>query len=102
MENNFLNEVDTLNKVILEGSKFKDKEALHENLKRELKLPDYYGENLDALWDCLTTDVKLPITIEWVDFQISRKLLGDYAESTLEVFRDAEKHTEGRLQIHIE
>ncbi|WML33434.1 barstar family protein [Clostridium sp. OS1-26] len=90
-----------MNKVILEGSKFTDKETLHENLKRELKLPAYYGENLDALWDCLTTDVKLPITIEWVDFQISRKLLEDYAESTLEVFRDAEKYTEGRLQIHI-
>ncbi|MBV7276555.1 barstar family protein [Clostridium sp. PL3] len=90
-----------MNKVILEGSKFTNKEALHENLKRELKFPDYYGENLDALWDCLTTDLELPIIIEWVDFQISRKFLGDYAESTLEIFRDAEKSTEGKLKIHI-
>lgn len=102
MESNFdLNEVDNLNKVILEGSKFIDKAALHESLKSELKLPTYYGENLDALWDCLTTDVKVPITIEWIDFQISRKFLGDYAENILEVFRDAERCTEGRLKIQI-
>ena len=90
-----------MNKVILEGSKFTDIGALHEILKSELKLPVYYGENLDALWDCLTTDVKLPLTIEWIDFQISKKLLGDYAENTLEIFRAAERYTEGKLQIHI-
>ena len=27
---------------------------IHEVLKRDLELPDYYGGNLDALWDCLT------------------------------------------------
>jgi ribonuclease inhibitor len=27
---------------------------IHEVLKRDLELPDYYGGNTDALWDCLT------------------------------------------------
>jgi ribonuclease inhibitor len=27
---------------------------IHEVLKRDLDFPDYYGGNLDALWDCLT------------------------------------------------
>ena len=27
---------------------------LHKYLRTELELPDYYGENLDALYDCLT------------------------------------------------
>ena len=26
---------------------------LHKYLRAELELPDYYGENLDALYDCL-------------------------------------------------
>ena len=30
------------------------KDALHERIARELELPDYYGSNLDALYDCLT------------------------------------------------
>ena len=27
---------------------------IHEVLKRDLEFPDYYGGDLDALWDCLT------------------------------------------------
>lgn len=27
---------------------------IHEALMRDLDFPDYYGGNLDALWDCLT------------------------------------------------
>ena len=26
---------------------------IHKTLKPEFELPDYYGENWDALWDCL-------------------------------------------------
>ena len=26
----------------------------HDYLKKELNLPDYYGNNFDALYDCLT------------------------------------------------
>ncbi|WP_160688477.1 barstar family protein [Clostridium sp. C2-6-12] len=90
-----------MNKVVIQGSKLKDKNILHQILKQELKLPAYYGENLDALWDCLTTDVQLPLTIEWVDFQKSKELLGDYAENTLEIFNEAEKFTKGKLNIII-
>lgn len=27
--------------------------AVHEVLRSSFELPEYYGENLDALWDCL-------------------------------------------------
>jgi ribonuclease inhibitor len=94
--------VNSLNKVVIQGSKLTDKNTLHQILKKELNLPDYYGENLDALWDCLTTDIELSLTIEWVDFQKSKDLLGDYAESTLEIFNEAEKFTRGKLHIIID
>ena len=28
--------------------------AFHDIIKKALDLPDYYGANMDALWDCLT------------------------------------------------
>ena len=33
---------------------FKTKEKAHIYLKQVLRLPSYYGNNLDALYDCLT------------------------------------------------
>jgi ribonuclease inhibitor len=91
--------VKSLNKVVIQGSRLTDKNILHKILKQELQLPAHYGENLDALWDCLTADIKLPVTIEWVDFKKSKDLLGDYAENTLEIFKEAEKFTGGKLKI---
>ena len=39
---------------------------MHERIKAALSLPEYYGMNLDALWDCLTAFVPLPCTIRLV------------------------------------
>ena len=36
---------------------------MHEQIKAALSLPEYYGMNLDALWDCLTAFVALPCSI---------------------------------------
>lgn len=41
-----------MKKINLNGNKMKDNP--HNYIKKELKFPDYYGNNLDALYDCLT------------------------------------------------
>jgi ribonuclease inhibitor len=78
-----------MNKIILDGTQFINKEKLHAILKSELRLPPYYGNNLDALWDCVTGDIQLPVSIEWINFQSSKVLLGDYAEEVLKIFLNA-------------
>ena len=40
--------------IVLDGKRMTDRAALHAELKRKLALPDYYGNNLDALNDCLS------------------------------------------------
>ena len=40
--------------IILNCEKLKEREQAHEYLKKMLGLPEYYGGNLDALYDCLT------------------------------------------------
>lgn len=41
-----------MNYIELDGKEIKEKS--HEYLIKKLNLPDYYGKNLDALYDCLT------------------------------------------------
>ncbi len=40
-------------------------EDVHEWLKEELGLPEWYGRNLDALWDCVTGYLQKPLQIRW-------------------------------------
>lgn len=40
--------------ILIDAQSFSNKAEMHGVLKRAFDLPDYYGNNLDALWDCLT------------------------------------------------
>lgn len=41
-------------------------DSIHHWLQHALELPDWYGHNLDALWDCLSGCIALPAEIHWV------------------------------------
>lgn len=40
--------------LILEAEKMTTRKEAHQYLKEMFAFPDYYGKNLDALYDCLT------------------------------------------------
>ena len=85
-------------KLTLDGAVIPDRETLHTTLASLLRLPDYYGRNLDALYDCLTslpeeTSLVLehPAALE--------QALGGYARAFFRVLQDAARenprfHTE--------
>lgn len=37
--------------------------GFHKVIKKSLNFPDYYGENPDAFWDCITCDIIYPASI---------------------------------------
>ena len=39
--------------VSLDAKKMVEKEKMHDYLAKKFDLPEYYGKNLDALFDCL-------------------------------------------------
>lgn len=41
-------------KILLDALRLQEPESAHAYLKEALELPEYYGNNLDALHDCLT------------------------------------------------
>ncbi len=78
-----------MNVVELDGKEFKDIEVTHDLLMSKLELPDYYGKNLDALWDCLTGWIDVPVRIKWDNYGDSYKNMGGYAEELKAVFEEA-------------
>ena len=40
-------------------------EELHLYLQQVLQFPSYYGCNLNALWDCATSDISQPVCVVW-------------------------------------
>lgn len=71
----------------LDGTVLKSKEELHNTIAWQLSLPDYYGHNLDALWDVLSTWSK-PLQIEVSNIVLLQKHLGEYEEALLQVLND--------------
>jgi len=84
-----------MNIIYIDGKELTSEHSTHLILKEKLELPDYYGENLNALWDCLTGWVSLPIKIIWNNFDYSKKNLGGFADELLELFKEAISEIEG-------
>ncbi len=68
-----------------------DRKAAHEYIARTLEFPDYYGNNLDALFDCLTEMGECSIVFTNLD---ELEMLGDYSGALLAVFEEAEQANE--------
>lgn len=91
-----------MRKIMIDGRDFENIEVLHDVLKDKLDFPDYYGRNLDALWDCLTGWVDLPLTLVLINFEFSKKFLGSYADDVLEVLQEAQEELKDEFKIIIE
>lgn len=74
--------------VTIDCSKIDTADKFHEALAQALDFPDYYGKNLDALYDCLTddfTDRELVFN-NWHSLEYKLK---DYSGKALYVFHQA-------------
>ena len=63
-----------------------DKATLHQALAQALNFPDYYGNNLDALYDCLT-DIREDTTLALRHFNSMDSFRGGF----LAVLEEAEQ-----------
>ena len=71
----------------LRGDEIENREALHRALAWQLDFPDYYGRNLDALYDVLTTAAE-PIEILVSGEDDLREQLGGYWDLFCTVLED--------------
>lgn len=76
-------------KVTLDARQLDERGQAHAYLKAMLSLPDYYGNNLDALYDCLTEMRELEVTF------VRTEGTGGYFPRVYRIFEKAAKENPG-------
>ena len=88
-----------MNRIVLDFTGIQSLQELHGYLQRVLELPEYYGRNMDALWDCLSCRYDAATTIELRNLKCLPESLTNTAESMRELFDDL--HTEDGVIIEM-
>ncbi len=65
-----------------------DYEDFYEQLKSKLELPEYFGDNLDALSDVISGELEMPLHIEFVNMSVDQLELFEDLLTTLEDLED--------------
>ena len=66
-------------------------EDFFDQLKEKLKLPETFGDNLDALYDSITGFVELPLHLEFVNMSVEQL---ENFEDLLTTLEDADEELE--------
>lgn len=76
--------------ILIDLGGIKNKSDLHDLLSESLHFPEYYGRNLDALFDLLTEPHEM-WNITFKNTAAAKNVLGDYFRLLKETFTDAEE-----------
>ena len=80
-----------MKKVVLDLTDCKCLSEIHERIKKSLDFPDYYGKNLDALWDCINRDCD----VNFVEIKGSKTIsdeLKPIFEKIIKIFEKNKQH----------
>lgn len=78
-----------MKQITINGKELSSPKALHATLKTAMPFSEYYGENLDALYDALT-EISEPICLAVENSEDAKAFLGEYWLRFIEVVSDAD------------
>lgn len=79
-------------KITLDGAKMTSRAAAHGHIAGVLGFPEWYGNNLDALWDMLAASGELEL--ELINAPAMLNGMDSYACRMISVFYEADKENE--------
>lgn len=71
-------------RVQLDGNRVRTEVEFHREVGKLLDFGPYYGANLDASWDRLSTDVPRPVHLVWAAADASRAAMGSHMFDRIE------------------
>ena len=81
-----------MNIIVLDGSVMTSRERAYKHIARELRFPEYFGKNLDALYDLLTDlYVNEDTIVILMNCRKMKKSLGEYGDKLIEAFANEKK-----------
>ncbi len=83
--------VINLKEIIIDGEKIESKSQVNEIFIKELGLPEYCGNNLDAIGDCLD-ELKTPVEISFINRDRMKLKFGRFSTVLSQMLKLAAKH----------
>lgn len=74
--------------IVLDGLEIRSAEAVHDRFAQALALPEWYGRNLDALFDCLT-ERQEPVSVRLLHRDVLEDRLGRRGRALVRLLRRA-------------
>ncbi|MFZ6733664.1 barstar family protein [Undibacterium sp. Ji42W] len=78
--------------IELYGESLGSEGDFHEALANALDLSEFYGRNLDALWDVLSIDVERPLQLVWINSEKSKQAMGARFDQIVKILRRVEQY----------
>lgn len=88
-----------MKQVIFDFDTIQTADDFYAAAKIRLQLPEYFGNNLDALWDCVTGDIELPAEILFINMTTPQL---EIFEGVIAVFEDASIELDDDLSFKID
>lgn len=80
--------------IILQGEQILTKKDFHQQFATALDVEQFYGKNLDTLWDLLGFGIERPLTLIWHNSAISKQNLGDNFDKIIDILQQVKEHDE--------
>lgn len=77
-----------MNTTYIDFTEIGDYEDFYTQLKEKAKLPEYFGDNLDALSDVITGELEMPLHLEFVNMSVDQLELFEDLLTMLEDIED--------------
>lgn len=74
--------------IYIDFTEIGDYEDFYTQLKEKIKLPEHFGDNLDALSDVISGELEMPLHIEFVNLSVDQLELFEDLLITLEDVED--------------
>ncbi|WP_409317922.1 barstar family protein [Pseudomonas sp. KCJK9016] len=81
--------------ITLDGLTISSEQEFHKEIAIAFSVTDFYGNNLNALWDLLSTGVERPIDLIWKNSELSKKNMGDSYNKIIKIFERTKQQDVG-------